>query len=222
MLGGAPGGGKSLFALNWAWKTEDPLLYLAQDSPRSVLRRLTALALGQRVSAITEDDIEYWASRVHDLGKRQELVVATGAQTVEEIGAKITALTEWLMEPPTLVVIDNLFDMRSEGNSYMSNEFYADLLPNLKQLAIERDVGLLILHHVTRGDEHGLGTEPLRLKDLLFAGEREAGHVWGIYRPYDKVVNIQVLKNRDGAADPRGKLYVSLDWQPESGTLFSR
>lgn len=222
MLGGAPGGGKSLFALNWAWKSQDPILYLAQDSPRSVLRRLTALALGQRVSQITEDDIDYWAERVRNLGKREELIISTGAQSVADVSAKITALTEWLMEPPTLVVIDNLFDMKSEGNSYMSVEFYADLLPSLKQLAIERDVGFLILHHVTKSDEHGLGTEPLRLKDLLYAGDREPGHVWGIYRPYDKVVNVQVLKNRDGEADPTGGLYVSLDWQPESSTLTSR
>lgn len=222
VLGGAPGGGKSLVALNWAWRSPDSILYLAQDSPRSVMRRLAALALHKRVSDVSEDDIEYWSQRVRELGKRQDLVLAMGAHSVRDIEEKIIALTEWLMEPPCLVIVDNLFDMRSEGNSYMETGFYADLLPSLKQLAINRDVGLLLLHHVTRSNEHGLGTEPLRMKDLLFAGEREARHVWGVYRPHDRVVNIQVLKNQDGEADPSGGLQVSLDWQPESAIVNSR
>jgi hypothetical protein len=223
VLAGAPGGGKSLVALNWAWRSPDAILYLAQDSPRSVLKRLTALALHKRVHEIHEEDAEYWADRVRALGKRQELVVATGAHSVADVESKINALTEWLMEPPTLVMIDNLFDMRSEGNSYMDTGFYADLLPSLKQLAIERDVGMVLLHHVTRGDEHGLGTEPLRMKDLLFAGEREARHVWGVYKENgNRAINMQVLKNQDGEADPGGNLKIRLDWTPEEGVLYSR
>lgn len=227
VLAGAPGGGKSLLALNWAWRSQDPILYLAQDSPRSVLRRLTALALQRRVSDIHEEEIEHWSQRVKDLNKREELVISSGAHSVEQIESKVIALTEWLMQPPTLVVVDNLFDVRSEGNSYMETSFYADILPSLKQLAIAYDVGIVVMHHVTRsgesGKKHGLGTEPLKLTDLLFAGEREARHVWGVYRGYDnRNLNFQVLKNQDGRADASGELRVRLDWTPESGLLYSR
>jgi len=216
-----------LLALNWAWRTADATLYLAQDSPRSVLRRLTALALNKRVADISETDVEYWSKRIKDLDKRQELIIATGAHSVEQLMAKIDALTEWLMEPPPLIIIDNLFDMKSEGNSYMSTEFYADLLPALKQMAIEKDVGLVIMHHVTRsgdnGKKHGLGTEPLRMTDLLFAGEREARHVWAVYRGHDnRHLNFQILKQQDGRAESDGSLRIGLDWQPESGVLYSR
>lgn len=222
VLAAAPGGGKTLVSTNWAWRSPDPILYLAQDSPRSVLKRFAALALNRRVSDITEEELDYWADRVKELGKREELVISTGAKNVEQVEHMITALTEWLMQPPSVVFIDNLFDMRSEGNSYMETTFYADVLPALKQLAITKDVGMVLLHHVTRGDEHGLGTERLRMKDLLFAGEREARHVWGVYRPRDRTVNVSVLKNQDGPADPSGGLYVSLDWHAENGTLYSR
>jgi hypothetical protein len=60
------------------------------------------------------------------------------------------------------------------------------------------------------------------MKDLLFAGEREARHVWGVYRPRTNLLHVSVLKNQDGRADPGGGLYVPLDWQPEEGVLSSR
>lgn len=221
ILAGAPGGGKSLLAINWAWRSADSILYLAQDSPRSVLMRFTALALGKRLSDIRDEDLDYWSTRLpHD--KREELVIQGGAQAVADVEARIIALTEWLMEPPKLVVVDNLIDMRIEGLSHMESGFYASLLPALKQMAIAHDVGILGLHHVTRSDDHGLGDEPLKMKDLLFAGERESRHVWGAYNDGRRTINWQVLKQQDGKADPRGNLGVRLDWSPEYGTVYSR
>ena len=227
VLAGAPGGGKSLTALNWAWRSTDPILYLAQDSPRSVLKRLAALALNQKVGDIREEEAEYWSGKLMALGERDELVVATGAHTVDMIEAKIEALTEWLMMPPNLIVIDNLFDLKTEETNYTDNNFYGEVLPALKQLAINTDVGIMILHHVTRsgdtGKKHGLGTERLKLTDLLFAGEREARHVWAVYQGYDGTsIKFQILKQQDGEADPHGYKQVSLDWEPEEGRLWSR
>lgn len=226
ILAGAPGGGKTLTAVNWVWRSKDPILYLAQDSPLSVLERLTALALNRRVADIRGDERDYWSDRVKELNQREELVVSTGARTVEQIGNEIIALTEWLMEPPKMIVIDNLFDLKTEAGNYTDTSFYGDVLPQLKQMAIEMDVGIMILHHVTRsgeaGKKHGLGTEPLRLTDLLFAGEREARHVWTVYRGYgDQQINFQILKNQDGLADPSGyNVKVRMDWNPEEGRLW--
>lgn len=226
VLAAAPGGGKSLTALNWAWRATYPALYLAQDSPRSVLKRLTALALNRKVADIREEDAEYWGQMIRDLDKRETLVVSTGANTVDLIGAKVDALTEWLMEPPHIIFVDNLFDLKVGGAAYMENSFYAQVLPELKQLAIEKDVGIVVMHHVTRSGEsgkaHGLGTEPLRMTDLLFAGEREARHVWSVYRGWDnRRLFFQILKQQDGRADPAGSLRIGLTWSPEEGRLYS-
>jgi len=221
VLAGAPGGGKSLTALNWAWRTPDSVLYLVQDSPRAVLRRLTALAVNQPVYDIREEDMDYWAQQVQERGVRDELVVSHGAHTVTDIRHKIIAMTEWLQEPPKLVVIDNLIDMKSDEAMHMDNNFYADILTNLKQLAIDTDVGILILHHVSRGDA-AEGTEPLSMTSLLFGGEREARHVWGVYRGGDdRRVFIQILKQQDGQADARGNLKVDLSWMPKEGRLYN-
>jgi len=227
VLAGAPGGGKSLTAINWVWRSTDPILYLAQDSPRSVLKRLTALALTKRVADIREDEMQYWSERIRNLNKREELIVGMGAHTIDQITSEIVALTEWLMEPPRLIIIDNLFDLKSEAGNYTDSGFYGDVLPKLKQTAITLDVGIMILHHVTRsgesGKKHGLGTERLRLTDLLFAGEREARHVWAVHKGWaDRHINFQILKQQDGRADPGGNLNIRLDWNPEEGRLWSQ
>lgn len=227
VLAGAPGGGKSSIAVNWAWRSSQPVLYLAQDRPLEVYQRLAAIALDRRVDEIDPSDLDYWGQRIERMRKRDTLVIQRGAQTVENLGYQIEALTEWLMEPPHLVFVDNLFDMRVEGSSYMDVGFYADVLPAVKQLAIEKDVCVCLLHHVTRsgekGKKHGQGTDPLTMTDLLFGGEREAAHVWGVYRRVDnRQLIFQVLKQGGGRADAGGNLRVPLDWQPEKAVVYSR
>jgi len=225
VLAGAPGGGKSTVAANWAWRSQDPILYLAIDRPLDMMQRLVAIGLDKRMSEVAQGELDYWSTRL--TGKRDELVIETGTQTVESLEHRLIALTEWLMEPPHVVFVDNLFDLRSEGNSYMSNDFYADVLPALKQLAINHDVGIVLLHHVTRsgerGKKHGQGSEPLTMTDLLHGGEREAAHVWGVYRGHgNRQLFVQVLKQGHGRADAGGSLKVALDWSPETMRTFSR
>ena len=229
VMAGAPGGGKGVFATNWAWQSDDPVIYLAQDTPRSVQTRLVALALGEEYDTVsaTEDE-EYWAEQLDLRGERDTLTLIKGPHTVDMIKEQIYAHTEWLGEVPKLVIVDNLIDMPSDKGGHTENTFYADVLNGLKQLAIEMDVGILILHHVTRsgegGKKHGLGTEWLRLTDLLHAGEREARHVWAIHKGFgSQTLELQVLKQQDGPADPEGWLYkVSLLWEPSRGRLWSR
>ena len=58
------------------------------------------------------------------------------------------------------------------------------------------------------------------MTDLLYSGEREAEHVLGIYHDQQKtVLNIQILKQRDGEADPEGEMEVRLRWHPSMGRL---
>jgi len=221
VLAGAPGGGKSLTALNWAHRTTDSVLYLGQDSPRSVRRRLVALTVNQPVHDIREEDNDHWSQQILDYGGIGDVILNAGAVSVQDIDDMIVAMTEWLMEPPKVVFVDNLIDMRSDEAMHMDNNFYADILTNLKQLAIEKDVGVVLLHHVSRGDA-AEGTEPLTMTSLLFGGEREARHVWGVYRGGDdRRVFIQVLKQQDGQADASGNLKVDLSWMPKEGRLYN-
>lgn len=222
VLAAAPGGGKSLLAVNWATRSKDNILYLAQDSPRSVLERLVALMLNKTTAEVGDQELEYWADMISD---QDNLVIKQGANAVQDVEAAIIALTEWWQEPPAVVFIDNLYNLRSENRSgYMENTFYADVLPDLVQVGLRHDVGIVGMHHVGRSGDHGkkvgLGNRPLRMSELLFGGEREARHVWGVYHQENSnILTFQVLKQTDGEADPDGNLQFHLEWEPELSRL---
>lgn len=228
IIAGAPGSGKSTFAVNFAVKADLPVLYLTQDSPASVFSRMAALILNEPTEAIKKKQQQGGLVRqslVDAVNKRmpKHLIVAPGRRDLGDIDRHIIATTEWLGAPPHVVVIDNLIDLDMEGNHHQETGFYAKALTGLKALANTRDVNIMALHHVLKSGDKGLGTMKLTMGDLLHGGEREARHVLGVYHNHDATeMRIQILKAQDGPADPQGELEVILAWQPEYGSLVGR
>ncbi len=232
IVAGAPGSGKSVFALNLAMSnelSEEPVLYLAQDSMPSVLTRIAALALSESIDT-TQARLRNPETKPDVLselqGVRPNLFIQGGALTVEGIRMRMEALTEVYGKAPTLVIIDNLIDTEVPGFHHQEVGFYASILNELKQLALESNTCVMALHHVTKGGKdspHGLGTRAMKMTDLLYSGERESEHVIGVYHSttQDRIF-VQVLKQRDGEADPEGGVYVPLVWQPTMGRLERR
>jgi len=224
ILAGAPGGGKSTFAVNLAMSVDYPTLYIAQDSPASILARMSALG-----TDMSTDDARTTMARdrmglASKLEKvRPTLVFERGAKTVAHIGKSVVALTEWLGRPPPLVFVDNLIDLVVPGHTHSDNAFYSTALPELKQMANELDTTVIALHHVIRSSDtrkEGLGRSGIKLSDLLYAGEREARHVWGVYNNGADRLAVQILKQQDGKADPGGHVTEWLRWVPEFGKLL--
>ncbi len=228
IVGAAPAGGKSTLAINWAMNVDYSVLYLAQDSAPSVLTRMVALAkdwtIDQAREALeTEGGRERVAAEV--AATRPNLVLESGAQDIMGIRARIEALHEWLGEPPRLVIVDNLIDLVVPGYQHGEMGFYATALPELKQVALDLDVCMLVLHHVVRktadGKSVGAGGVPLKLTDLTFAGEREARHVWGVYHDQKSKLTVQILKQQDGQADRDGGFRETFAWVPELNLVRS-
>ena len=229
IVAGAPGAGKSVLALNIAMAMTDLALYLAMDSAPSVHARSAALALGAEINwvydVLRDDDAKQ--DLLHQLdGLASNVLISAGAQSIPNIEARLIALTELYGAAPKLVIIDNLIDLIVEGHVHTDTGFYAAALNPLKQMAIKHNVCVMALHHVTRrggeggSNPHGLGTRALRMTDLLYSGEREAEHVIGVYHDVHKTkLHVQVLKQRDGDADPEGGLGTALRWHPPLGRL---
>jgi len=231
IVAGAPGAGKSVFALNVAMEMDDPVLYVAQDSAPSVYARSAALALHMEIGTVYDQlrEPDTKAELIQELAlEKQDLFIHGGALTVDDIESRLIALKEVLGEAPKLVIIDNLIDLIVPGHVHTDAGFYAASLNPLKQIAIKHNTCMLALHHVTRrGSEtsnpHGLGTRALKMTDLLYSGEREAEHVIGVFHNVEKSnMSIQILKQRDGDADPEGGLFVPLVWHPRMGRLDRR
>ena len=228
LVAGAPGAGKSVFALNVAMSLDMPVLYIAQDSAPSVLSRIAALALGAEIGwvydQLRDDDKKHHI--ISDLKDAYpDLYIHAGALTVEGLDSRLEAMTELLGIAPPLIIIDNLIDTIVPGYTHTDMGFYSSSLNEFKRISLERNVCIMALHHVTRrGGEytnpHGLGTRALMMTDLLYSGEREAEHVLGVYHTQTKdQMKIQVLKQRDGDSDPEGGLEVGLMWHPRLGKL---
>jgi hypothetical protein len=227
LVAAAPSAGKSVFAVNLALNITEPVLYIAQDSPASVLARMTALDLGVTINEAFDrirDDADEVAADIE--GKHPLLALETGACDLDRIDQLVWAATEWLGRSPAIVILDNLINTTVPGHHHQDIGFYATALPRFQQLALAEDLCFIALHHVTRrGNDagrnvQGLGTRRLNMTDLLYSGEREAEHVLGIYHDQQKTkLNIQILKQRDGDADPEGETEVSLRWHPSLGRL---
>lgn len=225
VVGGAPGSGKSTLAVALAVKLAEPTLYIVQDSPASVLARIAANVLRIPTSMahhmLTEKDPATLNQLATKVGP-ERLMITSGAHTVGLIKEKLDAYHEWAGGPPSVVVLDNLVDTRSEKGTAAENIFYADVLLSLKQVAIETDCLFVVLHHVTRAGrdgEHDMGRQPIKMRDLLFAGEREARHVWGVYNNGKNVMQVQILKQQDGMADPLGSVRIPFAWDPAYSSL---
>lgn len=228
IIGGGPGGGKSTLAVNLAQQVDYPVLYFAQDSAPSVISRLAALQLGHKTEAVasrlTNPEEQEQIAKVLQR-YRKTLVLETGSVTIDHIEDCTKALIEWLGKAPTMVILDNLIDLNVPGHTYNDTIFYATALPALKQMALKYDTIVMVLHHVTRsgeGKKHGLGNQPIKLSDLLYAGERTARHVWGCHTAGDNEIRVQILKQQDGPADPEGREWVGLRWLPAYARLVGR
>ena len=226
MLAGAPGGGKSTLSVNLAMDLKVPVLYFAQDSPNSILSRMTAVGSETDTKKTAEwmaTDLERIGLADRLEGVRPTLLINRGAITFEQFEQKAFAFREWLGVYPPVIIIDNLIDMIVEGSHPSEAAFYATVLPRLKQFANKNNCTIICLHHVKRSDEKGTGTAGINMNDLLFAGEREARHVWGVYRsPQNDRLFLQILKQQDGVADAMGGLAVPLRWYPAMGRLASQ
>ena len=226
IVAGAPGAGKSVFALNLAMSLREPALYLAYDSAPSIILRSAALLLNEPIAQVRDE---------MNAGNREKVIVRMGGISdnllinstptgLEGISNRLEALTELLGKAPKVTIIDNVKNVRSE-RSASEVGFYDEVLPGLREIAEKHNTCMIALHHVTRrdgagGDAHGLGTKALKMTDLKYSGEHDSEHVLGLFHNHgmDRMF-VQVLKQRDGEADPEGQLRVPLIWHPAWGRL---
>ena len=207
---GAPGVGKSMFSLLWALEqgrsTKDgpwTRLISLDTNAAEQAARVISWTEGIPASAVLEHP-DAWARYFDD--KEYNLLVQTCILRPAQLAEVMEVDRMYLGSYPDFVVVDDLSKMQMTDRSYTDyNTAFLDLH------RVARSCGNVVaaLHHIHRGD-NSAGSRAIRLSDGVYGGEYEAEIVLGLWRPMPNTLRVGVLKNRMGAADPTGQVYVDL------------
>lgn len=224
---GAPGVGKSAFALNWALGIEETSLLVSLDTDLATQAlRAAAIISGKPMDEIKKAP-QNFVTRLETDPKVRKVRAYDIGTTPRDVLGLIRAEEEFWGEPPALTVVDNISNLVREGGY----EDYRKLFVELHRVARAGDSCILALHHVGRQDaKNTQGSGKLTLWSGQYSGEQEAEIVLGL-TSRDNVLDIAVLKNRSGRADPSGQLSSELafekdkmlvrDWSQEERAFVS-
>jgi len=208
VIAAAPGRGKSTLALVWAMEiAPEPVLYVSIDtSMRDQAIRVASRLSGHPVAAI-EDDLPFFSNWL-DEQPMLNVRFVDDARDFEELGEIVEAECEFWGEPPRLTIVDNIGDMVTDESSAEYNSAFREL----GRIAKRHDTHVLALHHLNRGPAAD-GDKSPTMRSLNYAGERKAEAILGLWSPdgSSEKMNVSVIKNRMGPANPTGKLFSALD-----------
>lgn len=193
---GAPGVGKSLFALNWCLNVPElsVLVSLDTDMPTQAVRACSILA-GVKTEAVLERP-DAWAQYLEQRNLRCRMYDLS--MSVKDLNDLVLAETEYWGQVPGLVVVDNVANMVGD----MTYESFRSAFIGLQKVARLRSTVVVALHHVKRDSSSG----KLSLHSGSYAGEQESEVVLGLWRSSGEALQVGILKNRNGMADPGGDL----------------
>lgn len=210
---GAPGVGKSLFGLNWCLNVPEfsVLVSLDTDMPTQALRACSILTGVPSTVVLERPDA--WAQTLEKKNLRCRMYDVTN--TTKDIHDLVVAETEYWGTTPGLVVVDNVANLVTE----MSYEQFRGVFIGLQKVARLRSTVVVALHHVKRDSSSG----QLSLHSGSFAGEQESELVLGLWRSdIPGGINVGILKNRNGLADPSGALSYPLTLNHDNFRMVSR
>lgn len=205
----APGVGKSTLGLEWTLRlvqSGEPSLYMSLDTPlQDQAARLVARINQIPVSSIY-DDKDRWAEWLTTWNP--PLRFSDLPTNVEGVRRLVEAERLWFGEYPRLIVVDNVLDL-IEGEETVGE--FRRVFAALHSIARETDAVVLALHHLRRGgSDLTSGRVAPSIGDGLYSGEQTTPIMLGLWRPDDPILNVSILKNRMGPADPSGGFFVSL------------
>ena len=207
MLAARPGQGKSAFALATALKMGVPTLYLCPDT--------TARTQTMRLLAQTEQRPMWEIEREYDENPKDcnerarlvhpQLMWAFDVESLTDIDNEVMAWQEVWGEPPALLIVDNLIDISTlDGDEWASSR---KTLRELKMLAKELGMCVLVLHHVSESYETKREGAPAS-RDILGKDNRLAALVLTM-NIAGGIAGVAVVKNRYGKSDPNAEDQVA-------------
>lgn len=193
---GAPGVGKSSWALEYCLslaKAGEPVLYVTLDTPiADQAARIIANLRGFSVSTV-KSSLEHHAPWLGN--QNLPLRFSDIGMGVDELDDLIEAETQWFGQCPVLMVVDNAGDL-VEGEDDPAK--FGKVFRALRDIALRREMVVLALHHIKRGDAADGDVRP-KMSDGIYGGERPSSSVLGLWLPGPGEMAVTILKHRHGA-----------------------
>jgi replicative DNA helicase len=200
-----------------------PTLFMSLEMGwRQVVSRLTAMEYGIGTQQIESElraanGFNAYAQGVAD---KYRLLVCddTPAISLRDAENSVRRATELLGEKPKLIVWDYL-ELIGGAGLMNKNEAVDRAAQKLRDFHRKVDAAGIILHQVGKGSNTG-GHQPLALDDGRYGGHQPMDYVVGAYAPrlnkelgeqefrnVQPELYLQLLKNRNGGAEPVGRKY---------------
>lgn len=228
MVAGRSGSQKSGFVQFWTAMMGLPTLYFSGDmTPYEATARLVSINTQMTTDAI--DDLAKEKGGIQ--GMSSDLVIGSNIDfvsrspiTFDSIGRECQAYVEQHNAFPSIIVVDNLMDVRVDG---MDGEYQEqrEVMNNLTKLSRSTGSTVIVTHHAREIDDSAPDVPPSRnsLKNkvtekpqLILGVSLYGGGVpdsrGQVMPPKFRVV---ALKQRQGRSDPSGQDWVQLAAFPE-------
>lgn len=212
LVAAAPGAGKSMLALALALKTNVPTLYISADTNAHTMAMRLASMISGKSQSETETKLGIdtgWTRAV--LAKGSHIVWSfESSPTLEDISEEVKAFEELWGCPPTMIVVDNLMDVATDGGEEFSS--MRAIMKEFKYLARETNAAVVVLHHTSEGV---IGT-PCQPRSAIQGKVSQLPALILTLGTVGNSMAVSVVKNRYGKADANGTGVISwLGWAPE-------
>lgn len=224
LVAAGPGTGKSGFILTWALLSKVPTLYFSADSDaftqltRSIsivkgwsLAQSAELVLANDIHTVEEELATYPVRMNYDSSPTQDRIE-------EALGAYFEVYEDF----PSLIVVDNITNVETGGDSDDPFGGLESLMNYLHDMARWTQACVVGLHHVT--GPYNDANKPIPLSGLKGQIGRVPEMVLTLHKQQDDLLDMERLcvstvKNRVGKADPSGETFAQLEFIGHSMTI---
>ncbi|MFE8916853.1 AAA family ATPase [Streptomyces globisporus] len=220
-----PGTGKSLLAVNLALFGSMPVMYWSADSNAATqLSRATAILTGDSIRDVKKSLLEGdFSEYERALGDKWWIRMSYEAMpTPADMEADLEIYYEIFGCYPHLCVVDNITNVDTGGASDAESFTFGleGMCEYLSDMARQTESHVMALHHVT--GEWSDGLKPIPLSGVKGKIGRVPSLILTIHREPDeqgmnRVLNVSVVKNREGFADASGNTFAKMEL--DSNTL---
>lgn len=195
-----------MIALIAALRMGVPALYVSADSDEWTMAARAAAAITGHPVRTVEETIKHglysdeYGAAVAGLPVR--FLFDPSEPSVEDLAHALTAWLEIQGSPPHLIVVDNLMNLRSEGDEWGAMR---QAMKDLHWLARHSKACVLVLHHTSEQNSQYITSAPPRGTIQGKVAQLPALILTTANNPLTGEMWVAVVKNRHGASDPHAQ-----------------